>query len=158
MVQVDPWNDVLGMPHSFQTLLIFMQFALLLIIFMGGELFTGNTMYLTVGLLSGKVKAKQVALNLVVVYFSNWAGCVFTAYFFGYPLYISSIEYLFDTSKIPHRTVCRRTTAYQFTEPCGSQTRNGPLCYVLESNSSKLVSVCSYILQPDSGGCWWKGT
>lgn len=67
---------------------------------MGGELFTGNTMYLTVGLLSGKVKAKQVALNLVVVYFSNWAGCVFTAYFFGYPFYIFP---QLDTSLIPPR-------------------------------------------------------
>jgi len=74
---VDP-----GLQHLILGLLF--SFALVLIVFMGGELFTGNCMYLSVGYLSGKVTPKQVGLNLVVTYFTNWAGCVFVAYFFAY--------------------------------------------------------------------------
>jgi len=71
---------------GFQKLIlgILFSFALVLIIFLGGELFTGNTMYLTVGLLAGKVTPKQLLLNLSVVYFTNWLGCCLAAYFFGY--------------------------------------------------------------------------
>eukprot|EP00026_Physarum_polycephalum_P006273 Phypoly_transcript_06315.p1 GENE.Phypoly_transcript_06315~~Phypoly_transcript_06315.p1 ORF type:complete len:366 (+),score=49.04 Phypoly_transcript_06315:659-1756(+) len=71
---------------------ILFSFALVLIIFMGGELFTGNTMYMTLGVLSKKITFSQMGLNLVVVYFTNWAGCCLTAYFFAYLTELFSAE------------------------------------------------------------------
>lgn len=58
--------------------------GLVLIVLFGGDLFTGNTMIMTVSYLHNRVTAKQLALNWVLVFFSNFAGCILTAYFFGY--------------------------------------------------------------------------
>lgn len=60
------------------------QVALLMIVFFGGELFTGNTMYMTAGLLHGKVSWKGLAYSWFCSYFANWMGCALGAYLFGY--------------------------------------------------------------------------
>jgi formate/nitrite transporter len=62
----------------------FFPFALHLIILYGGELFTGNTMILSVGLFNRAVRPPKAFLNLFTVYAFNFAGCLFAAYFFGY--------------------------------------------------------------------------
>jgi len=58
--------------------------ALVLILFCGGELFTGNCMYMTAGLLHKKVSIRKALLNLCLSYIFNFLGCGFGAYFFGY--------------------------------------------------------------------------
>lgn len=65
-------------------LAFFFPFALHLIILYGGELFTGNTMILSVGMLNRAVPRPKAFLNLFTVYMFNFAGCLFAAYFFGY--------------------------------------------------------------------------
>ncbi|RKP16974.1 Formate/nitrite family of transporter [Rozella allomycis CSF55] len=58
--------------------------ALILIVFLGGELFTGNTMVLALGLFGRRVSYKKVLINWPLVLLGNVAGCIFMAYFFGY--------------------------------------------------------------------------
>ncbi|KAG9126583.1 hypothetical protein FRC07_002891 [Ceratobasidium sp. 392] len=62
----------------------FFAFALHLIIMFGGELFTGNTMILSIGLYNRVVPVKLLLINWLVVYIGNWCGCLITSYFFGY--------------------------------------------------------------------------
>ncbi|KAG9093000.1 hypothetical protein FS749_015268 [Ceratobasidium sp. UAMH 11750] len=62
----------------------FFAFALHLIIMFGGELFTGNTMILSIGVYNRVVPLKLLAINWIVVYIGNWSGCLITSYFFGY--------------------------------------------------------------------------
>ena len=49
--------------------------GLMLVVFTGSELFTGNCLMLT-ALLDKKIKALQLIRNLVVVYFSNLVGAL----------------------------------------------------------------------------------
>jgi len=58
--------------------------ALMLIIIAGGELFTGNTMFLTFAYMHKKVTLKSIGYNLSLIYISNFIGSVAGAYFFGY--------------------------------------------------------------------------
>ncbi|CUA74959.1 putative transporter YrhG [Bacillus subtilis subsp, subtilis str. 168] [Rhizoctonia solani] len=50
----------------------------------GGELFTGNTMILSIGVYNKVVPIRLLLINWIVVYIGNWCGCLITAYFFGY--------------------------------------------------------------------------
>jgi formate/nitrite transporter len=63
------------------TLGICFSSGLLLIIMVGGELFTGNTMFLVVALLQRKISVWGVLYNWTVVYFGNFVGAVFGAFF-----------------------------------------------------------------------------
>jgi len=79
----------LGIPSAdpgIKKLLVGLTFpiALCLIMFFGGELFTGNTMYMALGLLYRKTSWKALAYSWVISYFSNFIGTAFAAYFFGY--------------------------------------------------------------------------
>eukprot|EP01114_Cavostelium_apophysatum_P016760 TRINITY_DN4831_c0_g1_i1.p1 TRINITY_DN4831_c0_g1~~TRINITY_DN4831_c0_g1_i1.p1 ORF type:complete len:347 (-),score=56.45 TRINITY_DN4831_c0_g1_i1:25-1065(-) len=69
-----------------QKLLIGVTFplALFAIIFLGGELFTGNVMYAFAGGLGGSISPFKSFLICTVAFFSNLAGCIAGAYFFGY--------------------------------------------------------------------------
>eukprot|EP01114_Cavostelium_apophysatum_P022683 TRINITY_DN828_c0_g1_i1.p1 TRINITY_DN828_c0_g1~~TRINITY_DN828_c0_g1_i1.p1 ORF type:complete len:388 (-),score=41.54 TRINITY_DN828_c0_g1_i1:48-1157(-) len=69
-----------------QKLLLGMTFpiALFIIIFLGGELFTGNVMYATAGWLAGTISIKKCCVICITAYISNWLGTAFGAYFFGY--------------------------------------------------------------------------
>eukprot|EP01112_Ceratiomyxa_fruticulosa_P016022 TRINITY_DN4807_c0_g1_i2.p1 TRINITY_DN4807_c0_g1~~TRINITY_DN4807_c0_g1_i2.p1 ORF type:complete len:318 (-),score=61.89 TRINITY_DN4807_c0_g1_i2:77-1030(-) len=64
--------------------------ALILIIIASGELFTGNVSQCVVAYLHQKrmkdpaASAAKLAINLFVVYFTNFAGAAGAAYFFGY--------------------------------------------------------------------------
>lgn len=53
--------------------------GLMMLMVIGGELFTGNCM-LSMALVDRKITVLQMLRNLVVVYFSNMAGAVLTAY------------------------------------------------------------------------------
>jgi len=69
-----------------QKLLIGITFPLALfsIVFLGGELFTGNVMYCTVGLLSRKIGIKTAVIVCGLSFICNFIGCVAGGYFFGY--------------------------------------------------------------------------
>lgn len=58
--------------------------ALMLIIFAGADLFTGDTMYMTCAFLSGKVTWKKLLRSWVSAWLTNFAGAVFMAYFGTY--------------------------------------------------------------------------
>jgi len=58
--------------------------ALMIIIIAGGELFTGNVMFFMVAVADNKVSVKDLLRNWFFVYFSNYAGAVAGAYFYGY--------------------------------------------------------------------------
>lgn len=58
--------------------------ALALIVFLGGELFTGNTMYFFTGTLQGWVHWRSCVISLVLSYIGNWGGTHLGAFLFGY--------------------------------------------------------------------------
>ena len=60
------------------------EVALVFIVVFGGDLFTGNTMTMTVGWLVRAVKGRDVARVLVISYLFNFLGAVVGAAFFGY--------------------------------------------------------------------------
>jgi len=61
----------------------FFPVAIFLIIVFGGELFTGNTMSLLIGLFAKRVTVFELAYNWSVVLVSNFVGCVLTVYVFA---------------------------------------------------------------------------
>ncbi len=58
--------------------------GLMLVIIAGSELFTGNVMYMTVGLLSGKSTFYGLSRNWIFSWVFNFVGAIFVAYVFGY--------------------------------------------------------------------------
>mmetsp|Transcript_37754 Transcript_37754/g.91835 ORF Transcript_37754/g.91835 Transcript_37754/m.91835 type:complete len:440 (-) Transcript_37754:371-1690(-) len=58
--------------------------ALLLILSYGGDLFTGNLMYLLLARVNNRVTTLQMLKNWVIVYLGNFAACACIAYFLGY--------------------------------------------------------------------------
>lgn len=58
--------------------------GLMLVIIAGSELFTGNTMYMTVGVLTGKSSWGGLTKNWVVSWIFNFVGALFVAYVLAY--------------------------------------------------------------------------
>ncbi|GIQ87264.1 formate/nitrite transporter [Kipferlia bialata] len=58
--------------------------GLMMIIFTGTELFTGDCLVITPAMLKKKVTPKQIAKLAVAAYLGNFIGCVAAAYFFGH--------------------------------------------------------------------------
>lgn len=58
------------------------SFALALIVFLSGELFTGNTFALSVGIQKRKVKIKDAVKVLIFSYLGNMIGSILLAYLF----------------------------------------------------------------------------
>ena len=61
---------------------IVFSLGLLLIIFMGGELFTGNTAVMTIGALSKNIKKRSVISSWIISYIGNFVGCFVIAILF----------------------------------------------------------------------------
>lgn len=59
----------------------FFPLGLILIILVGGELFTGNTSYLVTGARKGVIPWGYIPYNWIVVYFANLLGALFFSYF-----------------------------------------------------------------------------
>ncbi|CAG7845985.1 Uncharacterized transporter YrhG [Serendipita indica DSM 11827] len=70
----------------------FFPFALHFIILFGGELFTGNTMILSIGLWNRVIPVRRALLNLLIVYIANFFGCVLMSYIFSYQTDIFEAE------------------------------------------------------------------
>ena len=66
--------------------------GLMLVVIAGSELFTGNNMYMAVGVLSGKASLKGLGKNWVVSWIFNFIGAVFVAYVFAYLAGILTVE------------------------------------------------------------------
>lgn len=60
----------------------FFPIGLILIVLVGGELFTGNVAYMTVGVQRGSIKISDLLRNWGYVYLFNFVGALFFAYFF----------------------------------------------------------------------------
>lgn len=58
--------------------------GLILVVIAGSELFTGNVMYMIMGLLHGKASAKGLARNWIVSWIFNFVGALFVAYVLAY--------------------------------------------------------------------------
>lgn len=58
--------------------------GLMLVVIAGSELFTGNTMYMTVGALSGSASVGGLAKNWVLSWVFNFVGALFVAYVLAY--------------------------------------------------------------------------
>ena len=58
--------------------------ALYMIVLTGGELFTGNTMYLPAALLAKRTTWPKAMRSFITSYFGNFAGCACHAYFLTY--------------------------------------------------------------------------
>ena len=56
-------------------------YVLMVILFTGAELFTGNIMVDTIGLLNRTITPVKAARHLLMSYFGNFVGCVLTAFF-----------------------------------------------------------------------------
>jgi len=78
-----------GAPNSdpgIQRLIVGVTFpiALFMIVFLGGELFTGNVTYAMMGLLAKTISFRKACLICAVAYIANFIGCAMGAYFFAY--------------------------------------------------------------------------
>ena len=58
--------------------------GLMIVVGAGAELFTGNILYMTVGLLEGRVTLFAVARSWVLAWVSNFAGSLLVAYLLGF--------------------------------------------------------------------------
>ncbi|MBP6231315.1 MAG: formate/nitrite transporter family protein [Paludibacteraceae bacterium] len=58
--------------------------GLILCAIAGADLFTGNTAYFIPPVMSGKLKVNQLLRNWTLVYFGNFIGALFVAYFMTY--------------------------------------------------------------------------
>lgn len=58
--------------------------GLMLVVIGGSELFTGNCMFLPLGILNKEGSWKGLAINWIVVYVGNFIGALFVAYFLAY--------------------------------------------------------------------------
>lgn len=67
---------------KFMAAIVF-SLGVLLIIFVGGELFTGNNLTMMFGVLEKRVSWKQVGQVWLVSYFGNFIGCIILALFFA---------------------------------------------------------------------------
>jgi len=56
--------------------------ALTLVIFAGSELFTGHTMYMTMGLLAGATSLRDLGRSWMATWFGNLMGCLTLAFLF----------------------------------------------------------------------------
>jgi nitrite transporter len=56
--------------------------ALTLVVFAGSELFTGHTMFMTFGLLDGRIRLRSLALSWVLTWIGNLAGAALLATLF----------------------------------------------------------------------------
>jgi formate/nitrite transporter len=58
--------------------------GLMLVVIAGSELFTGNCMFLPIGILNKEGTWTGLAINWIVVYVGNFIGSLFVAYFLAY--------------------------------------------------------------------------
>ena len=58
--------------------------GLMLVVIAGSELFTGNCMFLPIGVLNKEGTWTGLAINWILVYIGNLIGSIFVAYFLAY--------------------------------------------------------------------------
>jgi len=66
--------------------------GLMLVVIAGSELFTGNNMYMAVGVLTGKSSLKGLGKNWILSWVFNLVGAVFVAYVFAYLTGILTVD------------------------------------------------------------------
>ncbi|MFP8967427.1 formate/nitrite transporter family protein [Pokkaliibacter sp. CJK22405] len=68
--------------------------GLILTVLAGGELLTGNMMYMATALFSRKIGVAALVRNWIIVTIANFIGAVFIAYFFGHYLGLAEGAFL----------------------------------------------------------------
>lgn len=79
-------------PVAYLMTSLFFGIALILIIYGGSELFTGNTMYFTMSTLKNETTVKDTLQNWIACYVGNFIGAVFFALIVKYSGLFSSME------------------------------------------------------------------
>lgn len=97
--------------------------GLMMIVMIGGELFTGNCLML-MGVLDGKVKWSRMLRNLVVVYFSNLVGALIVDVIVFY-----SGQYDYTGGALGAYTI--KVALAKSTMPFGKAFASGIMCNVL---------------------------
>ncbi len=87
------------LPHDWASLSLFLGAAvfpvgLILTVLAGGELLTGNMMFMATALFSGKIGLPALLRNWLVVTVANFIGAVFIAFFFGHFLGLAEGAFL----------------------------------------------------------------
>jgi formate/nitrite transporter len=91
-----------GFPPGLVKLLFASVFpvGLILVVLAGSELFTGNNMYMVVGVLSGKTTLKGLTRNWALSWIFNFVGALFVAYVLAYLSGIITSDPAFTASAI----------------------------------------------------------
>ena len=97
--------------------------GLMLIILVGGELFTGNCLMVT-GVMDGRYKLYYMIRNLVLVFFSNMAGAVFIA-----AMIVNSGQLGFSENALAAYVI--KTAVAKVNIPFGTAFVSGILCNIL---------------------------
>lgn len=66
--------------------------GLILVVVAGAELFTGNTALMIPGIITKKVRYRDLFKNWVIVYIGNFIGSIILAYFFAYKTEVFSVN------------------------------------------------------------------
>lgn len=110
--------------------------ALSLVIIAGSELFTGNNLVMTAGVIEKKISLNQCLKVLAVCYIGNWLGSILFAFIFlGTGLFVGA------TQDLMHYTA-----AYKATIPLVQLFLRALLCNILVC----LASWCSYKCKSES--------
>lgn len=97
--------------------------GLMLIVLVGGELFTGNCLMIT-GVLDKRYRIRAMIKNLVAVFFSNMAGAVFIALLIAY-----SGQFGFSSNALAAYVI--KTAVTKASLPFGTAFISGILCNIL---------------------------
>lgn len=92
---------------SFATFLggLVFPIGLIGIVFVGGELLTGNMMVMTIGVLQKKNSFAQAWINWVLVFFGNLVGGILVAYFFGHIVGLTEGAFLAKTLSVANAKI-----------------------------------------------------
>ncbi len=108
-------------PLAFRTVIMGISFgiALTLVIFAGSELFTGHTMYMTIGRIKNTVTTEDLVKALCYTWVGNLLGSVALAY-----LYYLGHGVLMG----PEGTVLLKVASYKMNSPAGELVARAILC------------------------------
>ena len=70
--------------------------GLIIVVLAGSELFTGNVMFMTIGVLDGKASVGGLAKNWVLSWVFNFVGALFVAYCLAYLTGIATVSPVYD--------------------------------------------------------------
>jgi formate/nitrite transporter FocA (FNT family) len=116
-----------------------------LVIITGTELFTGNVLFMTVGLLSRTTKISRALLNLALSFVGNWVGCVVYAFLSVYVSDMNSYSNNFWSNMIFKKIL---------DQGWGEYLVRGVFCNILVC-AACFLSLASETIEGKILGIWW---